>query len=33
MKFYKIEKDPNEGQFAHFHNPDGNEVTIWEGKK
>ena len=29
----KIEKDPNEGQFAHFHDPDGNEVTIWEGKK
>jgi predicted enzyme related to lactoylglutathione lyase len=25
----KIEKDPNEGQFAHFHDPDGNEVTIW----
>ena len=23
-----IEKDP-EGQFAHFHDPDGNEVTIW----
>jgi predicted enzyme related to lactoylglutathione lyase len=23
------EKDPNEGQFAHFHDPDGNEVTIW----
>ena len=22
------EKDP-EGQFAHFHDPDGNEVTIW----
>jgi len=29
----KIEKDPGEGQFAHFHDPDGNEVTIWEGKK
>src|SRR5215472_12392883 len=28
----KTEKDPNEGQFAHFHDPDGNEVTIWEGK-
>jgi glyoxylase I family protein len=26
------EKDPAEGQFAHFHDPDGNEVTIWEGK-
>lgn len=26
------EKDPNEGQFAHFHDPDGNEVTLWEGK-
>ncbi|HYA42201.1 MAG TPA: hypothetical protein VEF34_12915 [Syntrophobacteraceae bacterium] len=25
----KTEKDPNEGQFAHFHDPDGNEVTIW----
>src|SRR5262245_56178110 len=25
------EKD-SEGQFAHFHDPDGNEVTIWEGK-
>jgi predicted enzyme related to lactoylglutathione lyase len=24
-----IEKDPNQGQFAHFHDPDGNEVTIW----
>ena len=23
------EKDPKEGQFAHFHDPDGNEVTIW----
>lgn len=23
------EKDPSEGQFAHFHDPDGNEVTIW----
>lgn len=29
----KTEKDPNEGQFAHFHDPDGNEVTIWEGRK
>jgi glyoxylase I family protein len=26
------EKDPGEGQFAHFHDPDGNEVTMW-GKK
>jgi glyoxylase I family protein len=25
------EKDPTEGKFAHFHDPDGNEVTIWEG--
>ena len=24
----KIEKDQT-GQFAHFHDPDGNEVTIW----
>jgi predicted enzyme related to lactoylglutathione lyase len=24
----KTEKDPT-GQFAHFHDPDGNEVTIW----
>ena len=23
-----IEKDPF-GQFAHFHDPDGNEVTLW----
>ena len=23
------EKDPAEGQFAHFHDPDGNEVSIW----
>lgn len=23
------EKDPSQGQFAHFHDPDGNEVTIW----
>ena len=23
------ESDPTEGQFAHFHDPDGNEVTIW----
>lgn len=21
------------GQFAHFHDPDGNEITIWGGKK
>lgn len=27
------EGDPNEGQFAHFHDPDGNEVTIWGGGK
>lgn len=26
---YKTEKDPDEGQFAHFHDPDGNEVTMW----
>ena len=25
----KIEKDPDQGAFAHFHDPDGNEVTIW----
>jgi predicted enzyme related to lactoylglutathione lyase len=25
----KVEKDPDQGQFAHFHDPDGNEVTIW----
>ena len=24
----KTEKD-SQGQFAHFHDPDGNEVTIW----
>jgi predicted enzyme related to lactoylglutathione lyase len=24
----KVEKDDT-GQFAHFHDPDGNEVTIW----
>src|SRR5215475_16192453 len=23
------ENDPDQGQFAHFHDPDGNEVTIW----
>jgi uncharacterized protein YndB with AHSA1/START domain/predicted enzyme related to lactoylglutathione lyase len=28
---YKTEEDPNEGRFAHFHDPDGNEVTIWGG--
>lgn len=22
------EKDPT-GQFAHFHDPDGNDVTLW----
>jgi predicted enzyme related to lactoylglutathione lyase len=27
------EKDPGEGRFAHFHDPDGNEITIWEGNK
>jgi len=27
------EEDPNQGQFAHFHDPDGNEVTIWGGGK
>ena len=26
------EKDPEQGQSAHFHDPDGNEVTIWGGK-
>ena len=26
---YKTEKDPEQGQFAHFHDPDGNEVSIW----
>jgi predicted enzyme related to lactoylglutathione lyase len=25
------EKD-QQGQFAHFHDPDGNEVTLWEAK-
>lgn len=24
-----IEKDPSQGQFAHFHDPDGNEISIW----
>ena len=23
------ESDPSEGQFAHFHDPDGNKVTLW----
>src|SRR6516162_9972344 len=23
------EKDPDQGEFAHFRDPDGNEVTIW----
>ena len=23
------EKDADQGQFAHFHDPDGNEVTVW----
>ena len=27
------EQDPAQGQFAHFHDPDGNEVTIWGGGK
>ena len=27
------EQDPTQGQFAHFHDPDGNEVTIWGGGK
>jgi predicted enzyme related to lactoylglutathione lyase len=27
------EEDPTQGQFAHFHDPDGNEVTIWGGGK
>lgn len=27
------EQDPSQGQFAHFHDPDGNEVTIWGGGK
>ena len=26
---YKTEKEPSEGQFAYFHDPDGNEVNIW----
>jgi predicted enzyme related to lactoylglutathione lyase len=26
---FKTEKDPDQGQFAHFHDPDGNEVSIW----
>ena len=26
---YSTESDPSEGQFAHFHDPDGNEVTLW----
>src|SRR5262245_13591430 len=25
----KTEADPDQGHFAHFHDPDGNEVTIW----
>ena len=25
----KTETDPDQGKFAHFHDPDGNEVTIW----
>lgn len=27
------EQDANQGRFAHFHDPDGNEVTIWGGGK
>jgi predicted enzyme related to lactoylglutathione lyase len=27
------EQDPTQGRFAHFHDPDGNEVTIWGGGK
>jgi hypothetical protein len=27
------ERDANGGHFAHFHDPDGNEVTMWEGKQ
>ena len=23
------ESDPAEGQFAHFHDPDGNKITLW----
>lgn len=23
------EQDPSQGKFAHFHDPDGNEVTLW----
>ena len=26
---YKTEQDPDQGRFAYFHDPDGNEVTIW----
>ena len=26
---YKTEKEPSEGQFAYFHDPDGNEVNLW----
>src|SRR5262250_3784865 len=25
----KTERDPDQGQFADFQDPDGNEVTIW----
>jgi|SRR5579864_3230607 len=25
----KVEQDPTEGKFAHFKDPDGNEVTLW----
>jgi predicted enzyme related to lactoylglutathione lyase len=29
----KTEQDPSQGQFAHFHDPDGNEVTVWGANK
>jgi predicted enzyme related to lactoylglutathione lyase len=25
----KVEQDATEGKFAHFKDPDGNEVTLW----
>jgi predicted enzyme related to lactoylglutathione lyase len=28
---YKTESDPSQGQFAHFRDPDGNEITMWGG--
>lgn len=27
------EKDPDQGEVARFHDPDGNEVSIWGGGK